>query len=97
MNRATLGGVLGAGEVHSRRATESHTEYRGVFAFREADTPAIAGFFESGEIVLYEGPIDRKHNGMEVLVTDVSFDRGLAYFMGKGEPYLVNPDLASGQ
>lgn len=97
MNRATLGGVLGAGEVHSRRVSESTREYRGTFAFRAQDTPAIARLFDSGEVVEYEGPIDDEHKRLPVVVTDVSFGRGIAYFMGKGEPHLVIEGRASGQ
>lgn len=97
MNRATLGGVPGAGEVHSRRASETTREYRGAFAFRGEDTPTVARLLDSGEVVEYLGQIDREHNGLRVLVTDVSFDRGIAYFMGKGEPYSVSQDQASGQ
>lgn len=97
MNKATLGGVYGAGEVHSRRVSEDHREYRGAFAFRAQDTPAIVRIFDSATVVQYEGPIDGEHRRLQVVVTDISFDRGIAYFAGGGEPYVMNPDIASGQ
>jgi hypothetical protein len=95
VNKATLGGVHGAGEVHARRASEDRREYRGSFAFRAEDTPAFARLLDSGEIVEYVGLVDRERNGLHVLVTDVSLDRGIAYFMGKGEPYVVTQNQAS--
>jgi hypothetical protein len=96
MNKATLGGLSGAGEVHSRRASETRREYRGAFAFRAEDTPVIARLMDSGQIVEYVGQIDQGHNALQVLVTDVSLDRGIAYFMGKGDPYRLNESRASG-
>jgi hypothetical protein len=95
VNKATLAGVHGAGEVHSRRASEDRREYRGTFAFRAEDTPAFARLVDSGEIVEYVGQVDRERDGLHVLVTDVSLDQGIAYFMGKGEPYVVNRNQAS--
>jgi hypothetical protein len=37
--------------------------------------------------VLYEGPVDGEHRRLGAIVTDVSLERGLAYFSGRGEPY----------
>jgi hypothetical protein len=49
---------------------------------------------DSGEIVEYHGQVDRERDGLPVLVTEVSLDRGIAYFMGKGEPYVVTQNQA---
>jgi hypothetical protein len=97
VNWSTLGDVLGAGEVHSRRLGESHREYRGTFGFRAQDTPTIARLFESAEVVEYEGQVDLEHKCLKVIVTDVSFDNGIAYFMGRGEPYPASGGRASGE
>lgn len=87
MDRATLGGVSGAAEVHSRLRSETDREYRGTFAFRSSDEPLLVQLLRSGEAVEYEGPVDALRGRLQVFVTDLSLERGFAYIQGKGEPY----------
>ena len=97
MKPATLAGVNGAGEVHSRRVSESRLEYRGVFAFRAEHTAEVVRLLDSGEVVEYEGPIGDENMRLQVVVTDVSIETGLAYFAGRGEPYSASQDRAAGE
>ena len=87
MERATLGGLLGAAEVRSRLKSETDHEYRGTFAFRSSDEPAILRLLDSREVVEFEGPIHGEQKRLQAFLTDVSLERGLVYFQGKGDPY----------
>jgi len=87
MQPATLGGVPGAGEVRWRRRTDSDLEYRGTFAFRRQHEPAIIELCNSRLEVEYEGAIGDASRKLRVVLTDLSLERGIAYFQGVGEPY----------
>lgn len=87
MNKATLNGIPGAGEVRSRRRSETSREYRGVFAFPREHEAALVELLASRETVEYEGVIDGELRRLKVRVTDVARSSGVAAFQGLGEPY----------
>jgi CheY-like chemotaxis protein len=86
MQPAILGGLAGSAEVHSRLLAETEHEYRGTFAFRAQDEPEIMRLLESRDVVEYEGPIDGERRHLRAFVTDVSRERGIAFFQGNLRP-----------
>lgn len=86
MNRATLGGLPGAGEAKSRRRNESRLEWRGTFVFPAEHESAVVELEESRRPVVFDGLMDGERSKIEVRVTFVMPEAGMAYFEGAGEP-----------
>lgn len=87
MDKATLGDIPGAGEVRIRRRSETAREFRGVFAFRREHEATLVELLAARTELEYEGLIDGGRRRLNVRLTDISLETGLAYFQGLGEPY----------
>jgi hypothetical protein len=83
MERATLGGVPGAGDVRSRRFG-SGREYRGTFVAGRANDATFVRLLETRELIDFDGVVDGEARMLKVIVTDVSPETGMVFFQAAG-------------
>jgi hypothetical protein len=85
MQPATLGGVRGSAEVWRRDQPGKPPEWRGTFAFREADEDAMLALENARAPVTYEGVCGGERGRIDVRVSSVLRGLGLAFFEGSGD------------
>jgi hypothetical protein len=86
MQKAILGGVQGAANVHCRRQGTAESEWRGIFFFPKEAEPAIADLVKGRRTVIYEALFQGRPQRLDVTLSSISPD-GSVYFEGVGEPY----------
>ena len=82
-----MGGVRGSADLNFRYRSRGVREWRGTFAFHLDDEPRIARLTETRIPVIFEGLIDGEAKRLEVMVTDMQPEQGLAHFEALGEPF----------
>jgi hypothetical protein len=86
MQKATLGGVQGAANLHCRQQSSAENEWRGIFFFPKEAESAIADLVKGRRTVIYEALFQGRPGRLNVTLTSLS-PEGSVYFEGVGEPY----------
>jgi hypothetical protein len=93
LHPATLGGVRGLSDLHSRAVNAWERAWRGAFMFSAEDGRRMEELADQRGPVVFEALFDGERKALPVKVTGVA-PNGLAFFEGMGEPRVVSPSEA---